>query len=222
MCRSFGRGYTTCLRGTFPWTVAKWGQTFCRRGSFHGRSFVPVTVMFSPGHTLASITYVAGDGRGALCMTPLMNAATSGQQPRRFFPGGGSSNALFDSIANDPCLLPRRSGFPVGHDYAPGRGERQCEADRGAACRTREHPLAGRTPHAANVSGGVRDARGMPPLPVAPSLCWPRFQVNISGGAVATHPEGKTGGPNLKIPLKPFRTPLTLTPSQKWFKGILR
>jgi len=81
---------------------------------------IPVRVMFSPGHTLASITYVAGD---AAFVHDTLMMPDSGSS-RTDFPGG-SSKALYDSI-QAILALPDDTRIFVGHDYAPGGREARC------------------------------------------------------------------------------------------------
>ncbi len=72
---------------------------------------IPVRVMLSPGHTLASVTYVAGDAafvHDTLMMPP---SGTS----RADFPGGDAGQ-LWDSI-RAILDLPPATRLHVGHDY---------------------------------------------------------------------------------------------------------
>jgi glyoxylase-like metal-dependent hydrolase (beta-lactamase superfamily II) len=84
------------------------GDTF-RIGS------LPVRVMLSPGHTLASITYVVGDD-AALVHDTLM-VPDSGSS-RADFPGGDAAT-LYRSI-KAILALPETTRLFVGHDYGKG------------------------------------------------------------------------------------------------------
>jgi len=177
------------LPADFPVDGRQWDRLFADGDRFMvGR--VPVTVMFSPGHTLASITFVAGD---AAFVHDTLMMPDSGSS-RADFPGG-SSDALFDSIATI-LSLPEETRIFVGHDYAPGR-EAQCEASvaqhRAANIHWKDEPS--RATYRA-----MRDARDAT-LPL-PKLMLAALQVNISGGRLpATEGNGRS---YLKIPLNHF------------------
>ncbi|WP_349359117.1 MBL fold metallo-hydrolase [Stappia sp.] len=181
------------LPADFPVDGSQWDRLFADGERFMVGN-IPVTVMFSPGHTLASITYVAGSeaGRAAFVHDTLMmpDSGTS----RADFPGG-SSDALYDSIAAI-LSLPDDTRVFVGHDYAPGRAAR-CEAT------VAEHKAANihwkDAPSRADYRA-VRDARDAT-LPL-PKLMLAALQVNIRGGRL---PEAETdGNAYLKIPLNRF------------------
>jgi glyoxylase-like metal-dependent hydrolase (beta-lactamase superfamily II) len=73
---------------------------------------LPVRVMLSPGHTLASITYVVGDD-AAFVHDTLMHVDFG--TARADFPGG-SARELYHSIQKI-LALPERTRLFVGHDY---------------------------------------------------------------------------------------------------------
>lgn len=77
---------------------------------------IPVKVMFSPGHTLASISYVAGDAAFVHDTLMMPQSGTS----RADFPGG-SALELWNSI-RDILSLPAQTRLYIGHDY-PASGE---------------------------------------------------------------------------------------------------
>jgi glyoxylase-like metal-dependent hydrolase (beta-lactamase superfamily II) len=84
---------------------------------------LPVRVMLSPGHTLASITYVVGDDSAFVHDTLMMpDSGTS----RADFPGGDAAT-LYRSIRNILALPPQTRLF-VGHDYGKGGRAPQWEA----------------------------------------------------------------------------------------------
>ncbi|WP_112873953.1 MBL fold metallo-hydrolase [Paracoccus endophyticus] len=95
---------------SLPQTAAPWDRLFA-----HGDTFtvgtIPVRVMLSPGHTLASITYVAGDA--AFVHDTLMMPGSGSS--RADFPGG-DAGALWDSI-RAILDLPEGTRLFVGHDY---------------------------------------------------------------------------------------------------------
>jgi glyoxylase-like metal-dependent hydrolase (beta-lactamase superfamily II) len=179
------------LPADFPVDGSQWDRLFTDGERFMVGN-VPVTVMFSPGHTLASITYLAGD---AAFVHDTLMMPDSGSS-RADFPGG-SSDALYDSITAI-LSLPDATRIFVGHDYAPGR-EAACEASvaehRAANIHWKDAPT--RTEYRA-----VRDARDAT-LPL-PKLMLAALQINIRGGAL---PEPETDGRSyLKIPLNAFES----------------
>lgn len=152
---------------------------------------VPVTVMFSPGHTLASVTYVAGD---AAFVHDTLMMPDSGSS-RADFPGG-SSAALYDSI-QAILALPDDTRVFVGHDYAPDGRAEQCEATvaahKAANIHFRDAPSEA-------AYRAVRDARDAT-LPL-PKLMLAALQINIRGGRL---PKAEDNGRSyLKIPLDYF------------------
>ncbi len=152
---------------------------------------VPVRVMFSPGHTLASITYVAGD---AAFVHDTLMMPDSGSS-RADFPGG-SSKALYDSI-QAILALPNDTRVFVGHDYAPNGRAAACEATvadhKASNIHFRDDPSEADF-------RAVRDARDST-LPL-PRLMLAALQVNIRGGRLP-QPEGN-GRSYLKLPLNYF------------------
>jgi glyoxylase-like metal-dependent hydrolase (beta-lactamase superfamily II) len=84
--------------------------------------------MFSPGHTLASITYVAGDAAFVHDTLMVPDSGTS----RADFPGRRcQASSTGASSASWPC--PTTTRLFVGHDYAPNGREPQVRSDRGRA-----------------------------------------------------------------------------------------
>lgn len=103
------------LGDVVPADGRQWDRLFAEGDTFMVGT-IPVRVMFSPGHTLASVTYVAGDAafvHDTLMMPP---SGTS----RADFPGG-STNDLWNSI-RAILDLPERTRLYVGHDY-PAAGD---------------------------------------------------------------------------------------------------
>ena len=152
---------------------------------------VPVKVMFSPGHTLASITYVAGD---AAFVHDTLMMPDSGSS-RADFPGG-SSKALYDSI-QAILALPDSTRVFVGHDYAPDGRDAACEATvavhKASNIHFQDNPSE-------DAYRAVRDARDQT-LPL-PKLMLAALQVNIRGGRL---PEAEGNGRSyLKLPMNYF------------------
>jgi glyoxylase-like metal-dependent hydrolase (beta-lactamase superfamily II) len=159
---------------------------------------VPVRVMFSPGHTLASITYVAGADteRPAAFVHDTLMMPDSGTS-RADFPGG-SSKQLFDSI-EAILALPDHTRLFVGHDYAPGGREAACMATVAEHKATNIHL---KDAPSEQEYREVRDARDAT-LPL-PRLMLAALQVNIRGGRKPA-PEGN-GRSYLKVPLDYFES----------------
>jgi glyoxylase-like metal-dependent hydrolase (beta-lactamase superfamily II) len=84
---------------------------------------LPVQVILSPGHTLASITYLVGDDAAFVHDTLMYpDSGTS----RADFPGGDAA-VLYQSIQTI-LMLPSSTRLFVGHDYCKGGREPQWEA----------------------------------------------------------------------------------------------
>ena len=84
---------------------------------------LPVRVMLSPGHTLASITYVVGDDAAFVHDTLMVPDSGSS---RADFPGGDAA-VLYRSI-QAILALPASTRLFVGHDYCKGGREPKWEA----------------------------------------------------------------------------------------------
>jgi glyoxylase-like metal-dependent hydrolase (beta-lactamase superfamily II) len=151
---------------------------------------LPVRVMFSPGHTMASVTYVAGDAAFVHDTLMMPDSGTS----RADFPGG-SSAALYCSLQRILTLSPETRLY-VGHDYAPNRP---------AACMATVAEHRASNIHLADAPDlaafqARRDSRDA--TLALPKLMLAALQVNIRGGR-APEPESN-GRRYLKIPLDHF------------------
>lgn len=171
----------------FPADGSQWDKLFAEGeefsiGDMRGR------IMFSPGHTLASITYVIGDAAFVHDTLFMPDSGTA----RADFPGG-SSKRLWRSI-QQILSLPDETRLFTGHDYQPGGREPQWES-------TVAEQKA-KNIHVSKVSTeaeycALRDARDRT-LPM-PKLILHALQVNINGGRL---PEPEANGTSyLKIPL---------------------
>ena len=100
------------LGDDFPTDGSQWDRLFAAGDEFMVGE-IPVKVMFSPGHTLASITYVAGDAAFVHDTLMMPESGTS----RADFPGGDAEQ-LWDSI-RAILDLPPETRLYVGHDYPP-------------------------------------------------------------------------------------------------------
>ncbi|MDO1581728.1 bifunctional sulfur transferase/dioxygenase Blh [Rhizobium oryzicola] len=148
---------------------------------------IEAKVMFSPGHTLASITYVIGD---AAFIHDTMFMPDSGTA-RADFPGG-SAKALWNSI-QDILALPDETRLFTGHDYQPSGRNPRWEST--VAIQKRKNPHLAGVEEAAFVE--LRRARDRT-LPM-PKLILHALQVNVRGGRL---PEPEENGRRyLKIPL---------------------
>lgn len=168
----------------------QWDRLF-RDGETFMVGSIPVEVILSPGHTLASITYVAGDAAFVHDTLMMPDSGTS----RADFPGG-DARTLWASLQRI-LALPDDTRLYVGHDYAPeGRGAR-CMATV-AAHRAENIHLRHHASEADFVA--VREARDAT-LPL-PRQMLAALQVNIRGGRL---PEPEADGRAfLKVPLGRF------------------
>ncbi|PCK85408.1 TIGR01244 family phosphatase [Rhizobium sophoriradicis] len=144
-------------------------------------------VMLSPGHTLASVTYLVGD---AAFVHDTVFTPDSGTA-RTDFPGG-SAAALWRSI-QAILSLPDETRLFSGHDYQPNGRHPRWEST--VAAQKRDNPHIAGKDEAAYVA--LRQARDRT-LP-KPKLMLHALQVNLRGGRLP-EPEGN-GRRYLKIPL---------------------
>ncbi len=171
----------------FPADGSQWDKLFAAGETFSVGD-IPARVMFSPGHTLASITYVIGE---AAFVHDTMFMPDSGTA-RADFPGG-SALKLWQSI-QDILALPDETRMFVGHDYGQGGREPRWETTVAAQKAGNTHVSSGTT-EADFVR--VREARDAT-LPM-PRLILHALQVNINGGRL---PEPEANGRRyLKFPL---------------------
>lgn len=177
----------------FPADGSQWDRLFHDGDSFM-LGAIPARVMFSPGHTLASITFVIGDAAFVHDTLFMPDSGTA----RADFPGGDAGQ-LWQSI-QAILALPDDTRIFTGHDY--------CEGGRGPAW---ESTVAWQK--AANIhlseyrtrDGFVaaRQARDRTlPMPV---LILHSLQVNMNAGRL---PEPEPNGRRyLKIPLNLLDAP---------------
>lgn len=178
------------LGDAFPTDGSQWDRLFAD-GEEVMVGEVPVRVMFSPGHTLASITYVAGDAAFVHDTLMMPERGTS----RADFPGG-SAEDLWNSLRAILDLSPETRLY-IGHDYPdPGIAAEYMAT-------VAEHRLRNR-----HVKDGIgkaefiatrtaRDATLTLPIRMLAAL-----QVNICGGRL---PRAEADGHSyLKIPVGKF------------------
>ena len=149
---------------------------------------IPAKVLFSPGHTLASVSYLVGDA-AFIHDTMFM---PDGGTARTDFPGG-SAKRLWQSIQNI-LRLPDETRLFTGHDYQPGGREPKWESTVAQQKLANIHLSKSRT-EAEFVE--FREARDKT-LPM-PRLILHALQVNMNGGRL---PEPEANGQRyLKLPL---------------------
>lgn len=172
-----------------PTDGSQWDRLFS-----HGEKFsvgsIEGHVLFSPGHTLASVTYVIGDAAFVHDTLFMPDSGTA----RADFPGG-SATALWSSI-QDILSLPDETRIFTGHDYQPGGRKPLWES-------TVAQQKAS-NPHIAGISESdyiaLRETRDKT-LPM-PKLILHALQVNIRGGRLPEPEANKRR--YLKIPLDAF------------------
>jgi glyoxylase-like metal-dependent hydrolase (beta-lactamase superfamily II) len=104
----------------FPCDGSQWDRTFADGAAFSVGA-LPARVMLTPGHTLASVTYVIGDA--AFVNDTLLQPDTG--TARADFPGG-SAEALYHSIMAI-LALPGETRLFTGHDYCANRRQAEWE-----------------------------------------------------------------------------------------------
>jgi glyoxylase-like metal-dependent hydrolase (beta-lactamase superfamily II) len=145
-------------------------------------------VMFTPGHTLASVAYRVGDAAFVHDTIFMPDSGTA----RADFPGG-SAHALWRSIQRI-IALPDETRLFTGHDYMPGGRAPRWESTVGQQKRENKHLLKAATE---DDFVAMREARDRE-LPM-PKLMLAALQVNIRGGCL---PEPESNGCRYrKIPL---------------------
>ncbi len=171
----------------FPADGSQWDRLFADGDTFMVGS-IPARVMFSPGHTLASITYVIGD---AAFVHDTLFVPDSGTA-RADFPGG-SARVLWKSI-QDILALPDATRIFTGHDYCEGGREPMWESTVAEQKATNIH-MSKHLTEAEFVA--AREARDRT-LPM-PKLILHALQINTNAGRL---PEPEANGTRyLKIPM---------------------
>ncbi len=147
------------------------------------------SVLHTPGHTPACLTYLVGDAAfvGDTLFMPDFGTA------RADFPGG-SANALYHSIQK-LFTLPDETRVFVGHDYkAPGRDVFAWETTIGEEKARNKHVGAGATEEAFVEMRNKRDSELAMPRLIVPSL-----QINMRAGQMP--PAEDDGDVYLKVPV---------------------
>ncbi|MGO4623286.1 MBL fold metallo-hydrolase [Ensifer sp. 2YAB10] len=165
---------------------SQWDRLFVDGESFRIGE-LKARVIHSPGHTLASISYVIGD---AAFIHDTLFMPDSGSA-RADFPGGSAAD-LWRSI-QAILALPDETRLFTGHDYRPGGREARWESTVAEQRAANPH-IAGKT-EADFVN--LREARDRT-LPM-PKLILHALQVNVRGGELPAAEDN--GRRYLKIPL---------------------
>jgi glyoxylase-like metal-dependent hydrolase (beta-lactamase superfamily II) len=141
-----------------------------------------VSVIATPGHTPACVTYAIGDAvftGDALFMDDYGTGRTD-------FPAG-SADALYDSVHDRLYSLPDETRVFVGHDYRPGGRPLRYETTIGLSKRRNPQLRAATTRDEFVRFRTERDAQLDPPR-----LLYPSVQVNIDAGRLpAPHENGR-------------------------------
>ncbi|ALN75258.1 MBL fold metallo-hydrolase [Aureimonas sp. AU20] len=175
------------IEGCCPTDGSQWSRLFADGERFRIGA-LEVEVLFTPGHTLASIAYRVGDAVFVHDTLFMPDGGTA----RADFPGG-SAGVLWDSIQR-LLALPGETRVFTGHDYQPGGREPRWESTVDEQRRTNIHLVRAPT-REAFVS--LREARDRELA--MPNLILHSLQVNIRGGRL---PEPESDGRRyLKIPL---------------------
>ena len=171
----------------FPADGSQWDRLFADGDTFEVGN-IHARVMFSPGHTLASITYVIGDAAFIHDTVFMPDSGTA----RCDFPGG-SAKALWISIQKI-LALPDETRLFTGHDYQPGGREPLWESTVGEQKEKNIHLSRYRTEEDFVAAREARDKTLS-----MPKLILHALQINTNGGRL---PEPEANGRRyLKIPL---------------------
>ncbi|WP_332719169.1 MBL fold metallo-hydrolase [Pelagibacterium mangrovi] len=179
-------------RAIYNWTDlpadgSQWDKLFADDEKFNIGN-IDARVMLSPGHTLASITYVVGDAAFVHDTLFMPDGGTA----RADFPGG-SAATLWTSI-QAILALPDRTRVFTGHDYQPEGREPRWESTVAEQKAANIHLSEPRTREA---FVALREARDKT-LPM-PKLILHALQININAGRL---PEPEANGTRyLKLPL---------------------
>lgn len=166
---------------------SQWDRLF-EHGDLFDIGELSCRVMHSPGHTLASITYVAGD---AAFIHDTLFMPDSGSA-RADFPGGNAAD-LWCSIGAI-LALPGETRLFTGHDYRPEGREALWEST--VAQQRAENP------HVQNGEDFVRSRQKRDATLPFPRIMLHALQVNLNAGRL---PEPESSGTRyLKIPLDAF------------------
>lgn len=175
------------LPSAFPVDGSQWDRLFANGETFRVGE-VDARVMFSPGHTMASVSYVIGDAAFVHDTLFMPDSGTA----RCDFPGGDAAT-LWRSI-QAILALPDDTRVFTGHDYEPNGRRAAWESTVAEQRAYNIHMVAARSEAEFVDLRNARDAA----LPM-PKLILHALQVNIRGGRL---PEPEENGRRyLKVPL---------------------
>ena len=175
------------LPETFPTNGSQWNRLF-EDGDYLNIGEMDVRVMHSPGHTLCSVTYVAGNAAFIHDTLFMPDSGTA----RADFPGGDAAQ-LWRSI-QAILALPDDTKLFTGHDYQTGG--RPLAFESTVAQQKQKNAHARVANEAAFVALRMSRDRTLP----MPKLILHALQVNIRGGRLPPVDE-RSGKAFLKIPL---------------------
>jgi glyoxylase-like metal-dependent hydrolase (beta-lactamase superfamily II) len=175
-----------------PTDGSQWDRLFSNGETFTAGSF-DISVIFSPGHTMASVTYLIGDAAFVHDTLFMPDSGTA----RCDFPGG-SADALWHSI-NLILSLPDETRIFTGHDYQPGGRAPLWESSVAEQRGTNIHMSRYLSQESFVNAREMRDRI----LPM-PRLILPAMQVNTNAGRLP--PAENNGRSYLKIPVGFFDT----------------
>ena len=173
---------------SFATNGSQWDRLFADGERFKIGN-LDVDVLFTPGHTLASIAYLVGDAAFIHDTIFMPDGGTA----RADFPGG-SARALWASIQKI-MALPDQTRLFTGHDYCPAGRKKPLWESTVRQQRLENIHLTKAATENAFVALRERRDRELP----MPKLILHSLQVNIRGGRL---PEQEMNGKRyLKIPL---------------------
>jgi glyoxylase-like metal-dependent hydrolase (beta-lactamase superfamily II) len=168
---------------------SQWDHLF-RDGETFQIGNLTTKVVHSPGHTLASVTYVVGDAAFIHDTLFMPDSGTA----RADFPGG-DARRLWRSI-QAILTLPKNTRLFTGHDYQPGGRAPMWESSIAQQNASNIH-VAGKSEEEFVANRVARDKT----LPM-PKLILQALQINMQAGRL---PEPENNGTRyLKIPLDAF------------------
>lgn len=177
------------LESDFPTDGRQWDRLLADGEAFKlGHS--SVTVMLSPGHTLASVTYIVSDSAFIHDTLFMPDVGTA----RADFPGGSATD-LWNSIQRI-LSLPEDTRLFTGHDYAPKTREPQWES---TVSRQKAENIHLRKAQTVDEFVRLRQERDKK-LPLPAQMLF-ALQVNIRGGRL---PDMRSGKQYLTIPVNAF------------------
>ena len=182
-------------RPNAPADGSQWDRLFADGDEFSVGN-IPARVMFSPGHTLASITYVIGDAAFVHDTLFMPDSGTA----RADFPGG-CARQLWKSI-QEILALPDETRLFTGHDYQPDGREPRWESTVAEQKAKNIHISVHKTEEAYVAAREARDRT----LPM-PKLILYALQINTNAGRL---PEPEDNG------VRYLNVPMNLFPNAKW------